>query len=404
MPYLSQLLDSKIKDSADAVVGKLKDILVVSKQGQYVPLKFLVVQLKKHKKLSYVPYDFVENFSNKEITFNTLLRKIPARDSVPGHYLFLKRDVLDQQIVDMAGVRVVRVNDLRIGNFEGEMCVLGIDISTKGLMRRIGVEWLDFFDVLDVNLIDWRQMQPLHGGLKLDTISKNLNRLHPADLANIVEDLSVRHGEKLVTSLDAESAAKVLEEVDPNLQRILLKHLEPEEVSRIFSEMSLEEVVDLIKMMPKGDARELLSYLKGSRLKKVQKLIKYDDDTAGGLMMVEFVGVRPNWTVGKVIDNIRKAAETIRSVLYVYVTDEDGVFLGAVSLRWLLISPRNKKISELVKNFPEGSTLRVDQSVEEIMEVMTKYDLYTAAVIDKGKKLVGVVTIDDIMRHLVPNA
>jgi len=297
------------------------------------------------------------------------------------------------------------VNDLRLGNFEGEMSVLGIDVSFKGLLRRLGLGWFDFLNFMKVNLIDWREAQPVHGSLKLDTISKNLNKLHPADLANILEDLSVRHGSKLVKSLDAKSAASVLEEIDPHLQKILVKHLGPDKSADILQHMSVDEIVDLMKMMPKEEARTFLAQLKNTKLKKIQNLIIYPNDTAGGLMIVEFVSVRPNWRVSKAIKEVRKMSETMRSIIYVYVTSDDGYFYGAVSMRWLLLSPKKKMVKDLLKRkFSSTSVLHPDQDIEEVIEVMTKYNLYTAAVVDKGNKLIGVVSIDDVMRHLFPDA
>ncbi len=404
MPYLSQLLDRRVTDSADNYVGTLKDVLIKPKVGKYVPLKFLAIEMRKRKHLVYIPYDVVENFSTEEVSLKVLFRKIRRRNHISTSYLGLKQSVLDQQIVDMSGARVVRVNDLRIGNFAGQMSVLGIDISTKGLLRRLGIGWLDIFGLLKVNLIDWRHAHTVHRALKIDTVAQRLNRLHPADLANIIEDLNIKHGSKLVKALDAKAAAKALEEVEPNLQKLLVKYLGPKQASDILSQMSIEEIVDLMRMLPASEAKQYLERLRNDKKKSVQKLLIYPDDTAGGLMNVDFMTVRPEWTASTVIEEIRKASNTMSSLLYVYVTDPDGNFHGVVSLRWLMLAPPDKKMSELAKQLPHGSSLHVNQKIEEIMNIMTKYDLFTAVVLEHKNKLVGVVAIDDIMRHLVPNA
>jgi len=262
MLYLSQLLNTKIRDNSDRVVGRLKDLLVYPKSGEYPPLEFLAVKIKGRKTLDFIPYEYVENFSHDAIDLKYLFSKIPFQKTVSGKFLWLKKYVLDQQIVDLKGQRVVRVNDLRIGYFEDEMCVLGIDISTKGLLRRLGIEWLDFFDMLHVDLIDWRDAQPIHGILKLDTAVKNLESIHTDKLANIIEDLNHVHQEKITNALTLQKAANVFERVTPELQNILIKHWGAKKASKILSRVSIKQVVNLIKKLPKDEAEIIMSSLK----------------------------------------------------------------------------------------------------------------------------------------------
>lgn len=404
MPYISNVIGSSVMDSADNIIGRLKDVLIMPKVGEYASLRYLMVKEKKHKKMVYIPYEYVETFSHEEISLKTVFRKIPVRESPVHGSVFLKEDILDKQIVDMKGARVVRVNDLRIGDFGGEMCILGIDISTRGLLRRLGLGWIDLFDLLKVHLIDWREAQPVHRTLKLDKVADNLKKLHPADLANIIEDLSIKHGSKLMKSLDAKAAAKVLEEVEPDLQKILVKYLGPQQAADILGQMSIEEIVDLMKMLTKGEAKRFLSHMQNGKMKNiVEKLLVYPDDTAGGLMTVDYMSVRPNWTVAKVIEEV-KNLKAKNFLLYVYVTDENGYFYGVVSLRWLLISSPDIKMKQLLKKISSHTVLRVNQEIDEIIEIMTRYNLFTAVVLDDKKKMVGVVAIDDVMRHLFPNA
>ncbi len=406
MPYLSHLLGSKVRDSADNTIGRLRDVLITPHSiGKYSPLEYLVIDAYNPKKFIYVPYDYVENFTTDEISLKNVFDKIEYTESLKEKLVPLNKNILDQQIVDMTGARVVRVNDLRIGDFDGEMCVLGIDISFKGLLRRLGFEWIDFFGLLSVHLLDWRQAQPVHKSVKIDVIAKSLNRLHPADLANIIEDLSVKHGSKLVSSMDSKSAAHVLQEIDPHLRKILVKYLGPDEAASILSQMSPDEVADLMQMLPKEEAKVFLESLQNSKLKKnVERLIVYPNDTAGGLMSLDYVAVRPEWTVKRARDEVKKLSPHLDSITYVYVTDSENHFKGVVSLRWLLIAPITKRMGELMKKLPAHSTLHTSQSIEDIIPVMTKYNLYTIAVLDNAKKMVGIVSIDDIMRHLIPDA
>ncbi len=405
MPYFSHLLNSLVRDSADNIVGRLEDMVITPQVGEYNPVDFILLKTKKNKKLAYLPYEYVENLGSMTISLKNIFANIPVTTAAPKESVRLKRDILDQQIVDMKGARVVRVNDLRLGDFEGQMCVLGIDISTRGLLRRLGLESLDVFDVFKVNLIDWRQSQPVKGFLRLNIVSKDLNKLHPADLAHIIEDLSVKQGSSLVTALDTKRAAQVFEEIKPTVQKILVKYLGAERVSEILTQMSPDEMVDLVKVLAKDEAGFVLERLKNSAAgEKVGKLMNYPGDTAGGLMSLDYLTARPNWTVADTIAEIKRASPGMRSILYIYVTSEDNTFHGAVSLRTLLIGSPHKKLRELIKQPAPGSTLKPYQPVKEIINTMTKYNLYMAAVLSRSRKLIGVVAIDDVMNHLLPNA
>src|SRR5581483_3357254 len=250
MPYISELLDNKVFDSSDATVGRLKDILVAPREGSFEPLEFLQISTRQGE-TKFVPYEFVENFTSSEISLKNLFNNIALSKIPGGQYVYLKKDVLDKQIVDVAGTRVVRVNDLRIGTVENKMCVLGIDPSFRGLLRRLGLGETALSRLFPVRLIDWREAKFLEGSapLQLNTAVEELKELHPADLANIVEDLDVKYGSSLLVSLDSASAARVLEEVDPNLQTILVKHLGPQRAGKILSQMSSDEFADLMKTL-----------------------------------------------------------------------------------------------------------------------------------------------------------
>jgi len=241
-------------------------------------------------------------------------------------------------------------------------------------------------------------------GLELNTVVEDLKHLHPADLANIVEDLDVKFGSSLLASLDSSEAAKVLEEVDPKLQTVLVKYLGPERAGKIIAQMGSDEFVDLVKTLSGEEARKFLSNVNAGRAQSVQKLLSYPDNTAGGLMTLDFVSARPDWTVSQATEEIRKVSGRIRSVPHVYVTYDEGRFLGVVSLRRLLLAKPEEKLKSLAKQFPSYAFLKLGDKIEKIVKLMTKYNLYTAAVLDKDKKLVGVVTIDDIMRQLFPSA
>lgn len=372
--------------------------------GQYPALLYLLIAPRgKTNHTICVSFDSVANLSSDEITLKSLWKNIPEASVAPGA-VFLNRDILDEQIVDVEGARVMRVNDLKLGSLEGALRVLGIDVSFRGILRRLGLSRFDVLNVFSVNMIDWRKAQLVKGVLKLDTISKDLTKLHPADLANIIEDLNLKHASSLVGSLTSERAAHVVEEMDPAVQKNIIQYLGAERAAQIVNSMSADEAADLLQQLPKDQARQFLASLQNAKSKKIERLIKYPDDTAGGIMTLDYMSARPDWTVAETIEEIKKVSPSLRTLLYVYVTSKDWLLIGVVSLRTLLLADQNQTLKQLMKPIPKRSTLRPRFRLKEIIRIMTKYDLFTAAVVDKERRLVGIVTIDDVMRQLSPNA
>jgi CBS domain-containing protein/sporulation protein YlmC with PRC-barrel domain len=403
MIYLSEVLKVAVKDSSETIVGRLTDILIKPQTGAYAPVCFLFVINKKTREEFYIPIEYVANFSKWGITLKHLRSNVP--NSKPGEeYIPLSKVILDEQIVDIKGARVVRVNDLKLAPIENKLSLLGIDVSFRGILRRLGLEWIDVFNLLPIKLIDWRSAQLMEGALQLTTVSEELTKLHPADLANIIEELTVKQGSTLVDSLESGAAAAVVEEMDPGVQTMIMHYLGPEKAADIVEKMSADETVDLLQSLPKEEAKDFLERLQAHKSKKIETLFKYDEDMAGGVMTTDYVEAEPNWTVADVIDEIRRLSPSMHSILYVYVVDKDDNLVGVVSLRSLILSNPKELIKDLMKQLPESSILHVKQKADDIIRVMTKYNLYSAAVLDENNKMAGVVTLDDVMRFIAPNA
>lgn len=404
MFYLSQILGDKIKDSAENVVGKLLDIVVRQDAGVYSPVEFLLIKEKKTKKECLIPYKYVENLGLKEITLKTLYCNILMNEEAQN-YLYLERDILDQQIVDIEGVRIVRVNDLKIGNFQEKICALGIDISFKGILRRLGLAKIDFLNFFEVSLIDWRKAQPIHGHLQLKTLADGLVKLHPADLANLVEKLNLNDGSILLRTLDKATAARVMEELHPEVQKILVKRWGPEKAAELVSKMSVDELADLMQSLSDEEAREILEKLpRDTKIQKVKKFLEFEEDTAGGLMSAEYLTAYPETVVAEVIEKIKKVFSEFASIHFIYVVDRDGQIQGVVSVRRLLISDKNQIMEKIMRSALKMPVATVNQDVLEVASLMTKYNLMSIAVVDQNQKLLGVITVDDLMRHFVPHA
>lgn len=404
MFYLSQILGDKIKDSSDKVVGKIKDLVVKQGSGVYSPIEFVLIKEKKTKKECLIPYKYVENLGGKELTLKTLYCNITT-EKVMDHYLYLDRDIFDQQIVDLDGVRIVRVNDLKLGVFQDRICVLGIDVSFKGLLRRLGLERIDFLNILKTYLIDWRKAQPIHGHLQVKSIAQDLVKLHPADLANLVEKLNLDDASILLHSLDQATAARVMEELQPTVQEILIKHLDPDKAAALVGKMSVDELVDLIQSLPPEDAQAIMDKMpRDTKIQKVTKILQYEEDEAGGLMSAEYITAYVENRVEDLIEKIKKVSSEYTSIHFIYIIDHEGRFKGVVSLRRLLISDKKQTLKEIMHGPEETPVADVKASLLSVASLVTKYNLMSIAVVDKEKRLLGVITVDDLMRHFVPHA
>ena len=400
MLFFSKLLDVKIKDQADTVAGKLMDIAIkLTPHENYPSIAGILVKNGFGEK--YIANENIESLNHDCILLNKKIEEsiadVPTRDKL----IFLKDSVLDKQIVDLSGVRVVRVNDLQFGVIKGAMSLVALDIGKLGVLRRLGLGSL--FKYLKPELLEWKDVQLFGDKLQLSVGVKEIVKLHPADIANIIEKLNLNQGSELLQALDKKTAARVLEEVEPEIQKILVENLGPERATSILQKMSIDELVDLIQMLPDRKTSEFISNLPSDSTQKVKKIIEYDENTAGGLMTTEFVSAFPENTVAEVVEQIKKLSQMHRGIYFVYIIDKSNKFLGVVSMRKLLISDRNIYLSSLVDE-KSMSTATVNQDVLQVASIMTKYNLLSVAVLDKDGKLLGVVTVDDIMRHFVPHA
>lgn len=402
MLFFSNILGAEVRDQADCVVGRVYDAVIKLTENEYPPVLGITINGKKNVR-KFINIANIENFGKNYLTL-----KKNASESVgevpqdPG-LIFLRDTILDRQIVDLAGVRVVRVNDLQFGIVKGSMCLMALDIGKLGILRRLGLGGLNLFNFLQPELLEWKNVRLLGDKLQLSMGSKELVKLHPADIANIIEKLNLNQGSELLESLDKKTAARVLEELEPELQRILVESLGPERAASVMQKMSIDELADLIQMLPDRKSKEIMENLPSDSTSNVKKILEYDEDTAGGLMTTEYVSVFPSTTVKEVVEQIKKVYQLHRGIYLVYIIDEQGNFKGDVSLRKLLISDYEQTMGELMDN-EKKSTATASQNILEVASLMTKYNLTSIAVLDENKKLLGVITVDDVMRHFVPHA
>lgn len=401
MLFLSNLLGLKICEQTEKKIGRLTDIAIkLDSSEDYPPI--IGVSVDVGGKNKYIASAHIESFNNQCVLLNKTADEATSEMPTDKGIIFLKESVIDRQIVDLSGIRVVRVNDLEFGIVKGKMSLIAIDIGKLGILRRLGLG--KFFYFLKPELLEWKNVQLVGDKLQLSVGIKEIVKLHPADIANIIEKLNLNQGSELLQALDKKTAAMVLEELEPEIQKILVEKLGPERAAGIMQKMSMDELVDLIQILPDRKSKEFISTLPSDSTQKVKNILEYDEDTAGGLMTTEYISAYADDTVGQTMEQIRNVFQLHRGIYFVYITDRDNKFLGVTSLRQLIVAGQNVKMSELVDEKTKFATTALNKSVLEVASLMTKYDLLSIAVLDETGKLLGVVTVDDIMRHFVPHA
>lgn len=404
MLFFSEILKAHIVDSLNIIDGKAIDALIRVEKDVESP-EIIGLVIKNQGKKQFIPTAVITEWDLKKIKLNKTLKEATTEIPSGEDIVSLNNAILDKQIVDLDGLRVVRVNDLQFGNIQQKMCLIAIDISNRGLLRRFGVNNRHIDQIFKSHFLEWKNIHSLADKLQLSTGVKEMIKLHPADIANVIEKMNINHATAWLQSLDKVTAAKVLEEVQPDIQKVLVKSLGPERAATLLEKMSVNELVDLIQLLPSDQSQEIINKLpQDTRIKHVQKILDYDEDTAGGLMTTEFIAVLPESTVSQVIEEIKNVSPNFSSIHYVYVTDSNGKLLGVTSIRNLIVAKSDQTIKEIMRGKEKLPVASVNQGLNSLASLMTKYNLLTVAVVDGEKRIIGIVTVDDIMRRLIPDA
>jgi Mg/Co/Ni transporter MgtE len=335
-----------------------------------------------------------------------LKTSLPDRDII-----LLKEEVMDKQIVDTFGAKVVRVNDLHFLRVDSRLRLVHVDVGFRGLMRRVGWEklmdhvlrWL-FSYILPNQFISWKYVQLLSGSdlLRLSVSQKKLSHLHPADLADIIEDLSGRERSAIFHALDAETAAETLEEIDPKIQKALIETIPVEKASDIVEEMSPNDAADLLGDLPEERAEEILEGMEQEKAEDLRELLVHPDETAGGLMTTAYLTLPPNVTVETAISRLKAEAPNLDIMDYIFIVDEEEILLGVVSIRDLLTAQSHQALSEIQPT--RVVSVKLDEDQKEVVEAFAKYGFRALPVIDEGSHLKGVIGFRSVLDVLAPEA
>ncbi|MDD4179321.1 MAG: CBS domain-containing protein, partial [Candidatus Margulisbacteria bacterium] len=319
--------------------------------------------------------------------------------------VLLMRDVMDQQVVDMEGARVIRVNDLKLAKVDQDIRLIAADVGLKGMLRRLGLErvvgWLGGWvgKKIPEQLIGWDHVQNLSGG-RVAIPTKTFIDLHPADVAQIISQARTDDKTAIFSALTEKTAAESLHELEPLLGALLISTLDTKKALGILEKMPVDEAADIIGDLPVDKAEELLRLMRVRKSGAIRKLVKHRDETAGGLMTTEFIALPQELTVEQVINKLREAAPEAETIYYLYVIDDVGHLVGVLSLRKLIISPPQTPISEIM--IKDSITVTPEMNQKEVSDVISKYNLLAVPVVDGENKIHGIITVDDVMDLILP--
>lgn len=424
MIFLSDLLRRTIVDLNQQRVGAVRDVCV-SLDETFPVVTALVIHRGASEMM--IPWSQVHTVEGPMVRLSVTKEQVTPY--IPhSEELLLKRDILDKQIVDTQGFRVVKVNDLKLAQIKRTARLVGVDISLSGLLRRLGLQaTMDRLSrVVPLQLpertITWNYVEPIqvvgaHTGqlalagsvgtaatvgavgvvpkLQLNVSHNKLTDLHPADIADILEQLDVEEAGAMLERLDMETAADTLNEVEYPLQGELINELNPEHASDLLERLAPDDAADILADLPHDDAEHLLNLMPAEESQPIRDLLRYGNETAGGIMTPEYLALSEESTVADALMYLRQHSEHLEMVYYLYVIDNEHHLKGVVSLRQLVVSSPETRVTELKDS--DVIRVRVDVDQEEVAKVIAKYDLLGVPVVDEDERLVGIVTVDDVI-------
>jgi Mg/Co/Ni transporter MgtE len=328
--------------------------------------------------------------------------------------LLLERDLLDQQIIDINGHKVVRVNDVELiwevnlnGTPDVQLRIAEVEIGLRGAVRRLlkglppaTVERITSRirgSVIPWNYVDLIDRDPARR-VKLKVEQDNLSKMHPSDLADILEDLAPAERQALFISLDEEVAAEALEEVTPKMQQTLIESLDSEQIAGIVEEMDPGAAADLLSEMSDERSEAILEEMDPEERQEVEELLEFSGDSAAGRMTTEYLAFSSGATVADAVSALRSFEGDPDAVTEIYLLDEEGGIGGVISLVQLLLGSQETALG----NLPQGHIVscKVDANGRKVAELFDKYNLRCLPVVDNEKKLVGVIHADQVISLL----
>jgi magnesium transporter len=404
MPYLSEIQHRRVLGPGGDEVGRLLDVAVMPRE-QFPVVQWGILGTGGGERVIRWSDAVIEP---AHVRLRQRLDRI-APESLPADALRLGRDLLDKQIVDTHGAKVVRVNDLQLEETSGQLRLVGADVGVRGLMRRVGAEGVAERVVglvgrrLPRGIIPWHLVEPLEqaeAAVRLTVPHQKLALLHPADIADVVEEMTVDERRQVFEQLDVETAAEALAEIEPEMQVAIVNDLEEGRAADILDEMAPDEAADLLQDLPEDRREELIELMEEEEGEDARGILAFPEDSAGGIMTTEVVAFPGDITAQVAIERLRELKPDPEQAYYLYVVNGEGKLEGVISLRDLVVADPQSALSSLMD--PHVLAVDAGANKEDVAAMIAKYDLLALPVIDARRRLLGSVTIDDVVEIMLP--
>jgi hypothetical protein len=400
--HLSALVGSPLRDSDGEALGKVKDLIVRLGGVGYPPITGVLVSVAG--RTSYLGVEGVSEIRADGVVLRKAKLDLRHFERRPEEVL-LKADLLDRQLINVEGARLVRANEIELALVAGGWRVVGVDTGARGGIRRLLPKRLGSH-IATGEFLDWAGVEPFVGHVptvRLRVPHPKLAKLHPAQIADLVEAASRHEGEEIIQAVgedDRELEADVFEELDDHHQREFLEDRDDGEIAAILARMAPDDAADIVGELDEDRREPVLAKLPVSHRVKVRALLGYDPAEAGGLMSPDFILLRGATSVGDALEAVRRSETAPELLNSVFVSGPDGSLEGSIPITALLRAEPGERLERMVEH--EVPCLAPHAPFEEVARLMADYNLTALPVADEHERMVGVVTVDDVLEAMLP--
>jgi CBS domain-containing protein len=398
--HLSLVVGGDLLDPDGDKLGRVDDLIVRLGNDEYPPVTGLLATVAGRQ--VFVPADAIAEIEQGHVRLRARTLDLKPFERRSAEVL-LKKDVLDRQLINVDGARLVRSNEIELARLDGWYRVVGVDTGMRGLARRV-VPRVLAGSIGTAAFLDWASVEPFTGHVptvRLRVPHPKLARLHPAQLADLVEQASHHQGREILTAVesDPELEADVFEELEPNHQQEFIEERSDAEIAEVLARMEPDDAADVVNELPEERREEVVRLLPLVQRRRVRSLLGYDPATAGGLMSPEFLCVFTQATQAEVVDRIRRSTISPEALAWIYVMNSSRRLAGAVALVDLLRAEPESCVGDIAD---VAQRVRPDADLEEVARLMTDFDLTVVPVVDADERVLGVVTVDDVLELVLP--
>lgn len=398
--FFSRLQGKAIYDANGHKIGNIKDMAM-----RWDGASPLVVGIKyERKKHELIPINMVASVSERGLNLvaeYTAAKVIPLQEED----IYISKWLLDKQIIDLKGSRLVRVNDITLSWVAHEqrrrLVLVAVDIGVRGLFRRLGLEFL--FKGFENQFLGFEHIKPLEkrtSALQLLRDKEQLEQLHPADIASILEEMDYKRRADFIENLGSQQTIDALAEMDLDTQVEIIEQMDEDKASDILEDMPPDEAADILGELSEEKSEGLLNLMESEDADEVRELMQYEEDTAGALMTTEYISFSERLTAQEAINRIRELAPEAETIYYIFVTDEREHLHGVLSLRELIVASPSTYLQDIMHR--KIVTVTHDENHQRVADIMNKYSLLAIPVVDEQGMMLGIITVDDVLDMLIP--